>query len=261
MHVESAPLAALSTRPKVTVIVPLYDGRRFIAQALDSALAQTFRDFEIVIVDDGSTDDSRECIARHLELPQVRFVRQRNLGVAAARNTGIRSSSGEIVAFLDQDDVWLPDKLALQVEYLDRPPMPNSYMGSRSIWVPRASGRIWQGLGRGSDGPVFPGIVARNRIAVLTVAVRRTCLAQVGPFDETISKADDYELWLRIAKQFPLGFIPQVLGRYRTHEANASKDAFAMDVAELGALDAILGHFPMPDASSGTRWFARAFTI
>src|ERR1700694_2006522 len=103
---------------RVSVIVPVYRGERYIGQASKSALAQTYENFEIVIVNDGSPDDSIARIRPYLHLPNVKLIEQDNRGVAAARNTGIRNASGQIIAFLDHDDLWLPDKLALQVAHL-----------------------------------------------------------------------------------------------------------------------------------------------
>src|SRR5438067_8321397 len=106
----------------VSVITPVYRGERFVAATIQSVLAQTYRDWELVIVDDGSPDDSAGIIDGYLPHPQIRFIRQANAGVAAARNTGIANARGEFVALLDQDDLWLPDKLERQLLYLNARP-------------------------------------------------------------------------------------------------------------------------------------------
>ena len=231
--------------PKVSIIVPVYKGEKYVRRAIESALAQTYHHFEIVVVNDGSPDNSIEEIRPFLDLPNVKLIEQENRGVAAARNTGIRQSSGDVIAFLDQDDWWLPEKLALQVGYLSAHPEDQlvhgyqSYVDERGLPVEFAGDWVAD-----LHGECFSALFARNRIAILTVAVRRACLDQIGYFNEAISRADDYELWMRIARRFPLGFIDQPLGVYRLHGENASRDSFAMELAELGAVNAIVDRYP-----------------
>src|SRR6266571_1691538 len=231
--------------PRVSIIVPVYKGERYIGHAIDSALAQTYDNFEILVVDDGSPDDSIAKIKPYIQLSNVKLIGQKNRGVAAARNAGIRSSSGEIITFLDQDDWWTPDKLAVQIAHLAAHPADQLVHAYQSY--AQENGQPVQFAGdwvADLHGECFGALFERNRIAILTVAVRRSCLDQVGFFNEQISKADDYELWMRIARRFPLGFIDQPLGTYRLHDANASRDSFAMERAELGAVTAIVDQYP-----------------
>jgi glycosyltransferase involved in cell wall biosynthesis len=118
--------------PLISVIVPAYNTSRTIAETLDSVLAQTFEDYEVVVVDDGSPDDVAELVAR--SYPQVRLVRQENRGLAGARNTGIKEAKGEYVAFLDSDDVWLPRKLELQVEQIKTHPEADVFYADCYFW-------------------------------------------------------------------------------------------------------------------------------
>ena len=105
--------------PRVSVLIPTYNCARFLSQAIDSVLAQTFQDFEILVVDDGSTDDTAQVVARY---PRVRYIRREHCGVSASRNAAVAAATGEIVVFLDADDFWLPEKLEKQVTYLDENP-------------------------------------------------------------------------------------------------------------------------------------------
>lgn len=234
-----------ATKLRVSVITPVYKGERYVSKAIESALAQTYDNFEVVIVNDGSPDDSIAKIRPYIQRPNVKLIEQDNRGVAAARNAGIRNSSGEIITFLDQDDWWIPDKLTVQIAHLAAHPDHQLVHGYQSY--AREDGRLveysedWVA---DVHGDCFSALFQRNRIAILTVAVRRSCLDQVGLFNEQVSKADDYELWMRIARRFQVGFIDQPLGIYRLHGANASKDSFAMELAELGAVGAIVDRYP-----------------
>jgi glycosyltransferase involved in cell wall biosynthesis len=231
------------SKPFISVIIPVYNGERYVAQAVESALAQTYENFELVIINDGSTDQSRQAVARYLERPNVRYIEQENRGVAAARNAGIRAASGELIGFLDQDDLWLPEKLAVQVAYLDEhPDIPLVHANQDHI---DGDGKPiafhWPTDARGH---CFKELFIENRIAVLTVLVRRRCLDEVGPLNERVSIADDYELWLRIARRYPIGHIDRVLARYRFHDRNVSRDLFRMTRTDLAAIESIVAQYP-----------------
>jgi glycosyltransferase involved in cell wall biosynthesis len=228
------------------VIIPVYRGEKYVAEAIGSALAQTYRNVEIVIVDDGSPDRSEQRIAPFLRHPNVRYVKQPNRGVASARNQGIRASRGALVAFLDQDDVWLPDKLERQVAALRQNP-GDALVHGYQAYIDGRGNRIaypadWV---RSVHGSCFENLFLENRIAVLTVVVRRQVLDVVGPFNEDIPGTDDYELWLRIARRFRIGFIHGApLACYRVHDANASRDHFRMELGEFKAISSIVDQFP-----------------
>jgi glycosyltransferase involved in cell wall biosynthesis len=239
----------------VSVIIPVYRGERFLAQAIESALAQTYRDIELIVVDDGSPDRSEESIAAHFGDPRLTYIRQDNRGVAAARNHGIRASAGQLIAFLDQDDVWLPDKLGRQVAALADHPAAmlvhgyQAYIDATGARIPYAADWVAD-----LEGACFRDLFLRNRIGILTAVVRRECFDAVGPFNESIPGADDYELWLRIARQFPIAFVGGLpLACYRVHDANVSHDHFRMELAELCAISSIVERFPDVRATVGDR--------
>jgi glycosyltransferase involved in cell wall biosynthesis len=239
--------------PKVSVIIPVYNGERFIAGAIESALAQTYENLELLIVNDGSTDRSGEKISPYLDLPNVRYIEQENKGVAAARNTGIRNAAGDLIAFLDQDDLWLPKKLELQVEYLlNHPDVPLVHANVDCIDdAGEAVNFHWD---TGVEGMCFRELFARNRIAVLTVVVRIECLREVGLLNENLPGLDDYELWLRIARRFPIGHMEDVVALYRFHDLNVSRDCFDMTYRELKALQHVVDTFPDVYRTLGTRF-------
>jgi glycosyltransferase involved in cell wall biosynthesis len=234
----------MALNPLVSVILPVYNGQRYVSAAIESALAQTYRPIEVVIVNDGSTDHSYETIEPYLNLPDVKYLQQENRGVAAARNAGIRHSKGELVAFLDQDDLWLPEKLALQVGYLQQNP-EIAMVHSNQRYINGDGGRIqFPGWETDAQGMCLKELFIKNRIAVLTVVVRKHCLDEVGPLNESLSGCDDYELWLRIAARFPIGHIDKELALYRFHDCNVSRDLFRMTMTDLAAIQSFVKIFP-----------------
>lgn len=226
--------------PKVSVIIPVYNGERYIAQAIESALAQTYRNFEIVVVNDGSTDNSYEKIKPYL--PSIKYIFQQNQGVAAARNTAIKNSSGEFIAFLDQDDLWLPEKLELQVDYLLGNPDVGlvhsnmSYINEEGKPIEPHFGR-WQ---TDVSGWCFKDLFIDNRIAILTALLRRECLDQLGLFNEKYASVDDYDLMLRISRKYPIGHIDRELALYRIHGKNTSRNWAPIDARRIEILEKII---------------------
>jgi len=227
--------------------MPVYNGERFITQAIESIVAQCFTDWELVIVNDGSTDASEKRIDAFRTLPNIRYEYQKNKGIAAALNRCIVLSSGEFIALLDQDDVHLPQKLDLQVSFMrDHPDVALAHGNIKLIdeegneltptvpYVTDASGYCF--------GTLFMG----NRIAAPTVMLRRSCLDISGLFDESISYGVDYDLWLRVAHNFPIGYINQTLAQYRKHASNmsASRNAIPHNEGILSVLRKTLQQFP-----------------
>jgi glycosyltransferase involved in cell wall biosynthesis len=230
----------------VSVIVPVYRGEQFVAAAIESVLEQTYRSFELVIVNDGSPDDSDRVIRRFLPHPQIKYIEQANGGVAAARNTGLANANGTFVALLDQDDVWLPQKLDRQVAYLEAHP----HIGLVHTRVECMDARgepcsCIKAIGViPLEGFCSGQLLLGNGIAPLTVLMRRHCIEEVGGFDQRFAPTDDWDLWLRIARRYPLGFMDEVTARYRVHHEMVSKDRFKMQQAALALVDSICERFP-----------------
>ena len=244
----------------VSVIMPVFCGERFVAAAIESVLAQTYQSVELVIVNDGSTDASDSEIKRFLPHPSIRYVQQANSGVANARNSGIENASGAFIALLDQDDLWLPNKLELQVRYLIAYPAVG-FVHSRVECIDA------HGLARSCEGAIrvhpFAGSCATalllgNGIAPLTVVMRAACIDSVGKFDQRFAPADDWEMWMRIARLYPVGFIDEVTARYRFHGQNISNDQLKMQRAVLKIIDAVCDRFPDIPRSVGAAGVADA---
>jgi O-antigen biosynthesis protein len=201
-------------RPRVSVIVPTFNRADVLPRAVRSVLAQTWTDFELLIVDDGSTDDTQEVVTR-LEDARLRYVRlSTNGGVAAARNRGLRGARGDFIAFLDSDDEWLPGKLAAQLAVFDAAPPEVGlvYTGVECV-LPDGRRRVDMPEERGD---VYREMLGRNVIhgGGSNVLMRRNVVATVGFFDEGLRAIEDYEYWLRVARFFTIDYVAAPLIRY-----------------------------------------------
>lgn len=210
--------------PRVSVIIPAYNHALYIRQCVDSVLAQTLADFEVIVVDDGSADATPEIVRGYGG--RVTLIQQANRGTQAARNTAIRASSGEYIALLDSDDMWLPHKLERQVAILESRPEVGLVYGFairvNSEGSPVAGGAC-MGKGLSGDEPALHQLLVLNHIPALTAMFRRACIDQVGLFDETLVGAGDHDLWLRIAARWEVACIPEPLALYREHALNTTK--------------------------------------
>jgi glycosyltransferase involved in cell wall biosynthesis len=194
--------------PRVSVIIPTYNRADLVQQALASVKAQTYRDFEIVVVDDGGTDGTFEVLSAWREIRVLRHAGRR--GVSAARNTGIIAARGEWLAFLDSDDLWLPDKLARQISLLEgQPELLVCQTGE--TWVRRGV-RVNKPLShRQVGGKIFLPSLARCMISPSAVILHRRLISDHGGFDETLPAAEDYDLWLRLTWRYEVGLVDEPL--------------------------------------------------
>ena len=206
-------------RPRVSVIIPTYNRAQFIEAAIVSVLEQTFSDYEIIIVDDGSTDNTRQVVEPYLDRAQ--YVYQENGGAGMARNHGLRLARGEYIAFLDSDDLFMPHKLERQIAYLEaNPAVGLVYAGHEFI---HEDGRYFSTQRVRTADAAYPRLMADCRIALPSVLVRRSVLDAVGGFDETMRIGQDVDLWLRIARHFPVGVIEEPVTRIRRHASNSPR--------------------------------------
>jgi glycosyltransferase involved in cell wall biosynthesis len=195
--------------PLVSVVVPVYNGERFLGEALDSVLAQDYEPLELIVIDDGSTDGS----ATVAESRGLRVLKQKNQGVAAARNAGLQRCAGELIAFIDQDDLWLPGKLETQVSFLLEHPDIGLVYSHAELLVERDA-RL-PGWLRGYTDRPMPGYLPS------TLLCRRAVFEAAGPFDSNYTVGSDSD-WLLRVKDAGVGHVmlPDVLVRYRIHGAN-----------------------------------------
>jgi glycosyltransferase involved in cell wall biosynthesis len=220
----------------VDVVIAVRNGERYIAQAVESVMAQTHRDWTIVAVDDGSTDGTAavlEAFAARLG-PSLRVIRQAGSGVAAARNAALRSSSGEFVAILDADDVWLPDRLAEGLKAMAREDV--GLVHSRVLLIDPEGAPMGEAeLGRPPfQGRMAPAIYRRSVYFVSpTVLVRRRALDEVGLFDADVAPCEDRDLWFRVAEKYEVAFVDKVLAHYRRHPQSATANLVRLRGAQI----------------------------
>jgi glycosyltransferase involved in cell wall biosynthesis len=210
--------------PKVSVIIPTYNCAHYLEQAIESAMNQTYRDVEIIVLDDGSTDNTSEVVRKYGN--NIRYIRQANAGLPAARNRAIESSAGEFLAFLDSDDWWELSKLAKQVPLLEDDPQVG--LVYTDLRVVHDDGEIIPSFlasrPLATSGYVFDRLLESGFILPSTVLLRRSCLDQVGMFDESMRSHEDIELWLRVCQSWKVALINEPLTHRRQGDANMTSN-------------------------------------
>ncbi|OQY28177.1 MAG: glycosyl transferase [Candidatus Cloacimonetes bacterium 4572_55] len=193
----------------VSVIIPTYNRVVMLQEAITSVLEQTYTDFELIVVDDGSTDETQEVLRQYAD--RLIYLRHdENQGVSAARNRGIRSARGEWIAFLDSDDLWRPEKLEIQIAFFDKTPDAHICQ-TEEIWVRRGKRVNPKKIHRKYSGDVFRHCLPLCIVSPSAVMIRRKLLDEVRLFDESLPACEDYDLWLRISKKYPIYLINQPL--------------------------------------------------
>jgi glycosyltransferase involved in cell wall biosynthesis len=210
--------------PAVSVVIATYNYGRFLAGAIDSVFAQTFPDYEVIVVDDGSDDDTGDVIGRYLRDPRVRAVRTDHLGQPAAKNAGFRLARGPLIAVLDADDLWLPAKLERQVAlFRSDPELGLAY--TRRLLIDETGRELPYTQPRLYRGDVLEVMFLDNFVCHSSVVIRREALDRVGLYDESIPMAIDYDLWLRVALHYRFDYVDEPMVWYRTGHANLSRRA------------------------------------
>lgn len=211
--------------PVVSVVVPTYNSARYIRQALDSLQAQTFSDYEVIVVNDGSDDrDELEDILRAHPLPIV-YLSQENKGVSAARNAAIRIAKGEFYAQLDADDQWLPDYLEVQLKVLvDNPDVALVYPNATIIGDDSDAQLEFMKVSPSQGEVNFDSLVRQQCTVMTCVTARLSAIKDAGMFDESLSSCEDFDLWLRVAKNGRVTYHRRVLALYRRHQGSLSSD-------------------------------------
>ena len=220
--------AAGRKAPTVTVLIPTYNRAHYIGQALDSVMGQSRPVDEIIVVDDGSTDNTAEVVAAYGS--RVRHIRRQNGGAAAARNLGIREAKGDYIALLDSDDLWKPDKMRMQMEFLREHPeidflfsdWSNFTEGSDNEAPEIKNAKIHDDLAANAPNlrEMYDCLLVENVIPTSTVVFRRSCIERTGYFDESLPPVEDFDLWLRAARVCRFGFVNAVVTKRRRHSGN-----------------------------------------
>lgn len=207
----------------ISVITPTYNRADFLPAAISSVLAQTYEDFELIVVDDGSSDDTRSVIKPFLEDKRVKYFYQENQGQSFARNYALAQSSGEFIAFLDSDDVWYPDKLEKQLRVFSAHPDSDIVHGDETQINERGKVVSLKNMRRYS-GCITPQLLADNSVSITTALVKRRCFDEMGGFDTSVSVADDYDLWLRFSAKYRFYYEPGIVASYRVMANQISSD-------------------------------------
>ena len=198
----------IEIKPQVSVIIPTYNRGWIIKEAIDSVLAQDYAEFELIVVDDGSTDNTSEILDSYRNVIKVLF--QKNKGVSAARHRGIAEASGKFIAFLDSDDLWLPQKLSAQIEFFNQ--TPNALIcQTEEVWIRNGLRVNPKKRHKKLSGMIFKPSLELCLVSPSAVMIQRSLFDRVGEFDETLPACEDYDLWLRISCRFPVHLIDRPL--------------------------------------------------
>ena len=271
--------------PLLSVIIPA--DKKYIKEAIDSVLAQTYPVYEIIVADDGSTDKTREiaysyCVERRAYCGDairnthdaIRYIYQPNRGPGAARNKGIKEAKGEYIAFLDADDLWMPEKLEKQINSLQLPKMPTAT--SEVVMVccdmsHNVDGKLIyksylkeKGYKFVSSGSIYENLLRENFIFTPTVIVKKEILEKMGYFDESYRICEDYKMWLNIAKNYSIGFIDEPLVIRNRHKENITQDKYLFISSGIRLFEEILNsnnHSPKLKNIIKNEYYRRFFNL
>lgn len=221
----------------ISVIIPVYNRPAFVKRAIDSVLSQTLIADEIIVVDDGSTDETASVLDSFGV--QIKVIRTQNLGVSHARNIGIKEASGEWIAFLDSDDVWEPEKLATQMDYHNNNPYI-LFSHTEETWIRDDKPVNQKQKHQKPSGRCFEEILEFCTIGPSTVMMHKTLFDKVGYFDESLTVCEDYDLWLRVAKKYEVGLISEALTQ--KHAGHENQLSFTTPVMDRYRIEALMKH-------------------
>jgi glycosyltransferase involved in cell wall biosynthesis len=207
---------------KISVVMTTYNYGSFVKESINSVLSQTYKDFELIIIDDGSEDGTKKIVSKYTSDARVKYLYQDNAGQPKAKNRGIRESRGEFIAFLDADDIWMPIKLEKQLALFDESEVGVVY--SRRKWINPDGFEISGDERKLRRGKILDYIFVDNFVCFSSSVIRRSYLEQVGFFDESLPMGIDYDLWIRLASVCKFDFIDEALVKYRTGHSNLSKN-------------------------------------
>jgi glycosyltransferase involved in cell wall biosynthesis len=227
----------MRTHPSISVIIPTYNRAGKLKEAIDSVLAQDYDDFELIVVDDGSTDDTLQILKAYGA--KVKVIRQRNQGVSAARNRGIAAASGGLMAFLDSDDLWLPGKLTTQIDFFKKTP-DALICQTEEIWIRNGVRVNPKERHRKYSGMIFEQSLALCLVSPSAVMVRRGLFEKFGLFDESLPACEDYDMWLRVSCRCPVYLINKPLIIKRGGHADQLSRQPALDKFRIQAIKKIL---------------------
>ena len=242
--------------PRISILLTCYNHVKYLPPCVEGIRRQTFLDFEVIAIDDGSTDGSREWLAEQTDIKCV--FNETNQGTYGTLNVGLKKASGELIAVLNDDDLWEPKKLQRQVDLLDsHPKVGLVHTGGTFIdgeGKPREGNPLGFAFPRFETGDILLGLVYENKIIASAALAKRECFDKLGQFNSAYFGSGDWEMWFRIAERYEVGFVDEQLTHYRVHGANASHklDRIWRDDEMLREwiaprLEMLNGRFPLPD--------------
>ena len=222
----------------LSIIIPTFNRCELLCRALNSVFNQTYSDYEVIVVDDGSTDGTAEMLQKNFT--QVRYFYQPNKGVSASRNKGLEMSMGRWIAFLDSDDEWLPQKLEKQISLLKVKP-DYKICHTEEIWVRNGIRVNQMKKHRKTGGWIFPHCLPLCAMSPSSILIHRSVFDSIGNFDTSLPACEDYDLWLRITAKYPVLYMeePQIK-KYGGHDDQLSKKHWGMDRYRIQALQNII---------------------
>lgn len=250
-------------KPRVSVVIPAYNAEKYLAETLQSVFAQSYSDYEVIVVDDGSIDGTLQTM-KSFE-PRIKALSKINGGPASARNLAINNSNGEYIAFLDSDDLWMEEKLQLQVEFLDSNPDVGLLYGEALMFSGDGDEKRIEGRIGYTGDPSFRLLLYGDFIPNSTVMIRRACIEKVGLLNESreLVAVEDYEYWMRVARLFPIAAISKPLAYYRLRDGNLMGDGrdidkgLSLSIAALRAMERLHPNVWDEQSVDRERLFAR----
>lgn len=229
--------------PLVSIIMPTYNREKYLPFAIDSVITQTFNNFEMIIVDDGSSDNTKQLIEQYKNDKRIRYFYQENQGQSVARNVGLKQANGKYICFLDSDDLFMPEKLAKQVAFLENnPEIAITHSDEELI---DENGHVFSTYNMERySGILYEKLLIDNCISITTAMVRRECFEELGMFDETVKVADDYELWLRFSTKYKFHYEAQYFAKYRVMKNQLSSDKTARFNSNKRIIENFFTQFP-----------------
>ncbi|UCE40736.1 MAG: glycosyltransferase [Candidatus Aminicenantes bacterium] len=228
----------------VSIVITTFNRENLVSDAVESALAQTYKDIEVVVVDDGSTDNTRQVLDKYIKDEKIVYHYQENKGCSGAKATGVRISKGDYVALLDSDDIWYPDKLERQIPLFEK----NKDVGVvYSFCTRQRFNRPDKVLGTVCTGYLFPRLILGNCIPNTTAVFRKELVDKIGNFDENLSRSEDWDFWLRCSEHVQFDLVPEILAEMRVFGDNLSHKGEPLDQTITIILDRIFSRDDLPE--------------
>ncbi|MFG6106325.1 glycosyltransferase [Leptothoe sp. EHU-05/26/07-4] len=230
----------MEIKPSISVVIPAYNAARFLPEVIQSVLDQTYQDWELLVIDDGSTDNTATLVNKYCQLDsRIRLITTENGGVSAARNLGVELATTELIAFLDSDDLWLPDKLSVHVDYMNTHPEIGVSFARVELIDPdgKSTGKLTANISKDLQSYTF--FYTNPTVTTSNVVIRKCIFQSLGGFDKSIKYSEDIDLLFRIAFQshWTIEGIDKVLIQYRLHSSGLSSDIMKMKEGWIQLMD------------------------